>query len=106
MLIFLAIFMFVIHSMLMGMILDGVRLVRVIMLAFQMHIKFHSFNAGALLSGNVEMVFLQPEFSQFMLELGEIDPQIQQRPKKHVSTNPAENVEVNGSHKKIDSCHA
>ena len=97
------ILVFVTMGVLMGMSMavgfDVMPVVMVVMvLGFHVNIEFDAFDAAPALARDMKMVIVQVQLPKFMFELVEIDPQINESAEKHVPTDAAKNVEVDGFH--------
>ena len=70
----------------------------VIVMALQMNIKLCSFDPRAFLAGDVEMILFQGQLLKLVFELMKIHTEIDQRAEKHIATDAAENIEIEGGH--------
>ena len=73
---------------------------RVAVVAFttarKVYIKLYSINRTFLPAVGAERIALELEFFQLRLKSIEIHAKVHHRPKKHITTDAAENVEVEG----------
>jgi prepilin-type processing-associated H-X9-DG protein len=66
---------------------------------FQMDVEFRPRDLPALLPGDMQMEFVQPQLVQFPLQCGKVQPKIEQRANKHIAADSAEDVEVKDLHR-------
>src|SRR4051812_30444398 len=67
--------------------------VLVAMLMREMNVEFYSFDGGFVSAANVQMVTVEFQLFQFVLQVMSVHTQIEQCANKHVTANPAEDVE-------------
>ena len=69
-------------------------------LAIEMDVELHALDAHFLLPRRVQVVAVEGHLFQLTLQGAELDAEVQQRAKKHVTADAAEEVEVEGFHGK------
>ncbi len=79
---------------LMVVIVMMVVMISMVVVMFEMDVELGAADLGFLAAGEMEVVAVQPQFSQLQLELLEIHAEVEQRADEHVATDAAENVQV------------
>jgi len=92
------VFVFMLMLVFVGMAMAGFMSMFVMVVVFQMNIEFDAFYARPALAGNMQMIFLKPQFFQLLFELMKINAEVEQRAEKHVAADAAEDIEVNSFH--------
>ena len=64
----------------------------------RMDVELYTFDARLVFAVRVDVVLIEPEFGQFALELGQGNPEIDQRAVEHVSADSAENIKIKRFH--------
>jgi hypothetical protein len=90
-------FGFVMMPVLVVMLVIVAMLVCVVML--EMNIEFNAGDRRAGRACDVQMIFVQPELTQFAFEPRKINSQVQQGADQHVAADSAEDIQINCFHR-------
>ena len=90
--------LFVILVARVGIMIVVVMFIMIVVMVPEMHIKLCARHVGALATGGVQVIFLQPEFRQFTVQLIEVHSQIQHRADEHVAADPAKYIQIDRPH--------
>jgi len=63
-----------------------------------MHVKLNTFNARLRRASGMQVIAVKIQFAQLRFQMTEIKPQIDRRPKKHVTADAAENIKIQDIH--------
>src|SRR2546428_3301065 len=69
-----------------------------VMLMREMHIELHPLDTRLAPARDVQVIPFKAELLQLLLQPFSIQPQINERADKHVATDPAENIQIQGLH--------
>jgi hypothetical protein len=76
-------------------------LMMVMVFGVQVNVELGSGDAAFMGARGVDMITIHSQFRQLVLQFFEVEAEIEQRPEKHVSADPAEQVEVKGLHDEL-----
>ena len=76
----------------------GMRMFMVV-IAGKVNVEFHSFNAGFVAAGDVQVIAFERQLFQFARQLIGIYAQIDQCADEHIAADAAENIQIQGLHK-------
>ena len=76
----------------------GMRMFMVV-IAGKVNVELHSFNAGFVAAGHVQMIAFERQLFQFARQLIGIHAEIDQCADEHIAADAAENIQIQGLHK-------